>query len=523
MHTSPFSAKNFARCLNVSLHILSIASLLAISACSSVGVSGMYATNTTAVPTSPKNLKTESGDAVFGATLFTEATALGSEISYFTGKNAFTGNKVAGLDFGLALRIPISVKRVTIAPFAGADYRCYLSGNSLEDAASGTGDILDAITENVWLKAGLGVDYALTNSFFLKAEAGYSRQLASGRQKEGYSTGFFSPAYGLKFRIGVGTYVGSAKKNFPKKKTASSAAGSKPAASTTSTLATASPSKPPAATAITPTPSAPNAPSTGSKKTLNSGEQIYIGETYKCQFSSQDAFQLYALKDISLQYSSLTIFTEGVKDTMVAIVTVEGAQAVVNRGTMQALFDDPDRYVIAIDDDSGENANAKVSVNVPKERAFIVMVANKDKSAGNYTLTVNGNGGTTWQNSKVIPASEKTPVVQANMTYERTFASSDSSIHLYGLSDVASYKSLTIYTEGNLDTGLLIISANGAKTLADTGDPSQIQSKDILGYDTDSGADYNAKTTIAPPRDGACFIIVTSKRNGTYTLTIIGN
>ncbi|MDR0556704.1 MAG: hypothetical protein LBG43_02370 [Treponema sp.] len=515
MRTSSLSAKCFVKFLNVFLYVVFISSSLTFSACSSVGVSGMYAANTTATPASSgKHLKTERGDEAFGATFFTDATALGSEISYFTGKNVFTGNKVSGLDFGLALRIPISIKRVTITPFAGADYRHYLSGNTLEDAAGKTGDILDAITENMWLKAGLSIDYAFTNTFFLRAEAGYDRQLASGRQKDLYSTGFFSPAYGLRFRIGVGTYVGGAKKNFPKKKAASPAASSKQSDSPTSTRATQAPL-------------VPGAPATGSKKTLNSGEQIYAGETYKCQFSSQDAFQLYILKDIPSRYRSLTIFTEGVKDTMIAIITVEGAQAIVNQGTVDVLFDNPDRYIIDIDDDSGENANAKVTVDVPRERAFIVMVANKDKSAGNYTLTVNGNGGsegTARQNTnKVIPASERTPVIQANNTYERAFTSSDSSIHLYGLSDVASYKSLTIYTEGNLDTNLLIISANGARTLADTGDPSQIQSKDILGYDNDSGADYNARTTITPPRDGACFIIVTSKRNGTYTLTVKGN
>ncbi|MDR0374446.1 MAG: hypothetical protein LBH85_01805 [Treponema sp.] len=518
MHTSPFSAKNFAKSLNASLYMFSILSLLALSGCSSVGVSGMYATNTTAVPVGSRGLKTESGDNVFGATLFTEATALGSEISYFAGKNTFAGNKVSGLDFGLALRLPISVKRVTIAPFAGADCRYYLSGNSLEDAARKTGNILDAITENIWLKAGLGIDYAFTNSFFLKAEAGYSRQLASDRQKERYSTSFFSPAYGLKFRIGVGTYVGSAKKNFPKKKAPTPAAAFKPDVSTTSTPTASQPS---AVAAITPAATIPSVPPTASKKTLASGEQVYIGATYKCQFSSQDTFQIYALKDIPLRYSSLTIFTEGVKDTMVAIITIEGAQAIGNQRAMELLFDDPDRYILALDDDSGENANAKVSVNVPRERAAIVMVVNKDKSAGNYTLTVRGkdSGG----NAIVISDSEKAPVIQANRTYQRTFTSLDSSIHLYGLSDVASYRSLTLYTEGNLDTGLLIISANGAKTLADTGDPSRIQSKDILGYDTDSGTDYNAKATIAPPREGTCFVIVTSKRNGTYTLTVNGN
>jgi hypothetical protein len=516
MYTSLFSVKSFAKFLNAFLNILSIVSLLALFACSSIGVSGMYATNTAAVPTGYGGLKTESRDNVFGAALFTEVMVLGSEISYFSDKNAFTGNEVPGLDFGLALRIPISIKRVTIAPFAGADYRYYLNGNSLEDAARETGNMLDAITENVWLKAGLGIDYAFTNFFFLRAEAGYGRQLASDEQKEQYSSSFFSPAYGLKFRIGVGTYVG-----FVKKKAALSAADSKPEAPATSTLTMASPAKPPAAKAVTPVP--PVASSIGSKKTLNSGEQIYIGETYKCRFSSQDAFQLYTLKDISLQYGSLTIFTEGARDTMIAIVTIEGAQTIVSQGTIQVLFDDPDRYILALDDDSGENTNAKVSVNVPRERVFVVIVVNKDKSTGNYTLTVSGNGGTTRQNTKVIPPSEKTPVIQADRTYERTFTSSDSSIHLYGLSDAASYKSLTIYTEGNLDTGLLIISANGAKMLADTGDPSQIQSKDILGYDADSGADYNAKTTIAPPRDGTCFVIVTSKKNGTYTLTVNGN
>ncbi|MDR1219344.1 MAG: hypothetical protein LBK73_07030 [Treponema sp.] len=472
--------------------------VIAFSACSSVGVSGMYAANTAATPASSgKNLETKSADNVFGATLFADITALGGEISYFAGKSALTGNTVSGLDFGLALRIPISVKRVTIAPFAGADYRYYFSGGALEDSARETGDMLDAIIENLWLKAGLGLDYAFTNSFFMRAEAGYGRQVASGTQKDLYSAGFFSPAYGLAFRIGVGTYVGSAKKNFPKKKAANPpAAGSKPVDSTASALAAAAPSKPSAATAATPTPQAPAAPSTGSKNTVNSGDQVYVGQTYKCRFS------------------------------MVAVITIEGARAVANQGTMEALFDDPDRYILALDDDSGENANAKVSVNVPRERAFIVMVVNKDKSAGAYTLTINESGGSeraAGRNIKVIPASEKTPVIQADNTYQRMFTSSDSSMHVYGLSDVASYKSITIYTEGNLGANLLVISANGARTLVDTGDPSQIQSKDILGYDNGSGADYNAKATFAPPRDGTCFIIVTSKRNGTYTLTVKGN
>ncbi|MDR1219300.1 MAG: hypothetical protein LBK73_06785 [Treponema sp.] len=392
MYIGLFSAKGFVKFLNASSYVLFILTVIAFSACSSVGVSGMYAANAAATPASSgKNLETKSADNVLGATLFADATALGSEISYFAGKNALTGNTVSGLDFGLALRIPISVKRVTIAPFAGADYRRYISGGARK-----TDDPLDAIIENVWLKAGLGFDYAFTNSFFMRAEAGYGRQVASGTQKDRYSTGFFSPAYGLTFRIGVGTYVGSAKKNFPKKKAApptvaAPATDSKPVDSTASALATAVPSKPSAATPATSAPQAPAAPSIGSKKTMNSGDQMYVGQTYKCRFSSQDAFQLYALKDIPSRYGALTIFTDGVKDTMVAVITIEGAQTVVNQETMEALFDDPDRYILALDDDSGGNANAKVSVGVPRERAFIVMVVNKDKSAGNYTVTIEGN------------------------------------------------------------------------------------------------------------------------------------
>ncbi|MDR0706928.1 MAG: hypothetical protein LBF60_03495 [Treponema sp.] len=461
MHTSPFFAKSSAKFLSISLQALFIATLFVFFACSSIGVSGMYATNT-AVPPSSTKARTEDAEKLFGGTLFTDATALGSEISYFTGENALTGNKVSGVDFGLAFKIPISIKRVTITPFVGADYRHYLGG-SMQQVDSET-DISDVITENMWLKTGLSIDYAFTNTFFLRAEAGYGRQMASDKQKELYSSDFFAPGYGLKFRIGFGTYVGSAKKNFSKKKPA---AASKSAASTTPPVATASPSKPPAAPTATTTP-VPDTPSP-SKKTTNSGTQIYIGETYKCQFSSQDTFQLFALKDIPSRYSSLTIFTDGVKDTMIAIITIEGAQAIVNQGTVQVLFDDPDRYILALDDDSGKDANANVTVNVPRERAFIVMVLNKDKSAGNYTLTVNGNEGSRENDVEVLSPSEKTPIIYANKTYERTFTSSDSSIHLYGLSDVASYNSLTIYTEGRLDTGLLIISANGAQTLVDTG------------------------------------------------------
>ncbi|MDR2446496.1 MAG: hypothetical protein LBD58_04275 [Treponema sp.] len=516
MHTNPFFAKSSAKFLNISLQALFITSLISFSACSSIGVSGMYAA-TTAIPPSSTKAQAEDAEKVFGGTLFTDATVLGSEISYFTGENVLTGNKASGVDFGLAFKIPISIKRVTITPFAGADYRF---SDSMQQIDSETDMLSDLFIENMWLKTGLSIDYAFTNTLFLRAEAGYGKQLASGRQKERYSiSGFFAPGYGLKFRIGFGTYVGSAKKNFSKKKPA--AAASKPPASTTPSITTASPSKPPAAPTTTTRPVS-DTPSP-SKKTTNSGAQIYAGETYKCQFSSQDNFQLFALKDIPSRYSSLTIFTDGVKDTMIAIITIEGAQAIANQGTVQVLFDNPDRYILALDDDSGKNANANVNVNVPRERAFIVMVLNKDKSAGNYTLTVNGNEGSRENGVEVISPSEKTPIIYANKTYERTFTSSDSSIHLYGLSGVGSYNSLTIYTEGKLDTGLVIISANGAQTLVDTGDPSQIQSKDILGYDADSGADYNARVTITPPRDGTCFIIVTTKGNGTYRLTVKGN
>ncbi|MDR1072949.1 MAG: hypothetical protein LBL45_04655, partial [Treponema sp.] len=63
MHTSLFSAKGFVKFLNVSPYVLFILSVIALSACSSVGVSGMYAANAAAVPApSGKNLETKSAD-----------------------------------------------------------------------------------------------------------------------------------------------------------------------------------------------------------------------------------------------------------------------------------------------------------------------------------------------------------------------------------------------------------------------------------------------------------------------------
>ncbi|MDR2783473.1 MAG: hypothetical protein LBB48_06485 [Treponema sp.] len=475
----------------------------------------MYAANTAVVPDNTA-LETKSSEEVYGGTLFTDATIFGSELSYFMGENALSGKNISGLDIGLSFRIPISIGRVTIFPFIGGDYRYYLGSTdaSLRGAAGESSEGWDAVKENLWLKAGGGVDFAITNRLFLRAEAAYSRQIASDTLKKRYSTGFFNPAYGLQFRIGFGSYIGSAKKDISKKSSPSEPK------QTADSAEASPPSKKTAAN----TPVQPNPP-VSSKKTASGGDQIFIGETYKCAFSSKDTFQLYSMKDIPSRYASLSVSTDGNKDTMVAIITIEGAQAVAKRGRIDAIFDE-DRYIIALDDDSGAGANAKVSFTIPRERAFIVMVVNKDKSAGYYTLSVEGDAGTqrqTSSNVQIIPGSENTPIIYVNNTYQRTFTSSDSSIHLYGLNGTASYKSITVSTGGNLDTGLLIISNNGAKTLVDTGDPSKIQSKDILGYDTDSGGNYNAKTTITPPKDGACFIIVTSKASGTYTLSVSGN
>ena len=132
---------------------------------------------------------------------------------------------------------------------------------------------------------------------------------------------------------------------------------------------------------------------------------------------------------------------------------------------------------IAYDDDSGNDYNARVSVSVPAGTYTISVTGYNPGDVGPYTLFV--------RTENVV----STPVT-AGRPHNATLRGVSEQI--YSIT-VPSAGRLVAYTESRLDTIMRIFNAQGTE----------------VGYDDDSGDDYNARVNISVPA-------------GTYTIEVRG-
>jgi hypothetical protein len=110
--------------------------------------------------------------------------------------------------------------------------------------------------------------------------------------------------------------------------------------------------------------------------------------------------------------------------------------------------------------------------------------------------------------------------VEVGKSYRRRFSSAQK-MHIYLLSAPAGVSTVTVWTEGNLDTRINALTAEGLAVL--------LQSRNLpagasLGSDDDSGNSYNAWLTVTVPGSGnraICFLVDEVNTNeGEYTFTV---
>jgi hypothetical protein len=199
--------------------------------------------------------------------------------------------------------------------------------------------------------------------------------------------------------------------------------------------------------------------------------------------------------------------------------------------TYMELFD-ASRNRLSSDDDSGSSLNAKIAYNVTSGRNYLIRVIDVDKAVGPFRIKANVIPQTPPnQQTQRTPSGGSNPIdltgstetileITAGNSYVNRFAKAEA-IHLYSLDIPSGYRSVNIYTEGNRDITMAIITLTGmARYLTDG--TSALSNSDILGNSTGRG---NANITFAAPQsERTCYILVgeSNDKTGLYTLIARG-
>jgi TolB-like protein len=117
-----------------------------------------------------------------------------------------TGNASALLlDMGILAKYPFYLNKVTLFPSIGAEYQLWLS--AAENGKKVTDDL--SANNSIWIKAGGGIDYALTPSLFIRGELLWGLKLNSKNENRDSFTYF---THGPTVNIGMG-YIFNRKTN----------------------------------------------------------------------------------------------------------------------------------------------------------------------------------------------------------------------------------------------------------------------------------------------------------------------
>ena len=150
---------------------------LLIVGCASYGAGGVYSSNN----------RSEMGGYIFGYSEYAETT-----VSY--AKN-LSGKDTQSLGAGFSLKVPISFWNISLFSLANIEYQWILDG-----------------TKNVsnlgWVRFGVGLDYSISNAFYVRGEGMYAPDLSSSLPK--IDTVDINPATGYTIRFGVGWRPGVA-------------------------------------------------------------------------------------------------------------------------------------------------------------------------------------------------------------------------------------------------------------------------------------------------------------------------
>ena len=132
-------------------------------------------------------------DLNYGGFLFFDATYAELFVSFYGGSTAlyndnnlyFGGANIgseamtfkkstSSMSIGILAKYPFVFKKVTLAPMAGISYQMFFTGVYGNDFTSRNGLTLDPSDFNtLWAHAGVGVNYAVTEKIYVKAEALY--------------------------------------------------------------------------------------------------------------------------------------------------------------------------------------------------------------------------------------------------------------------------------------------------------------------------------------------------------------
>ncbi|MDR2446497.1 MAG: CsgG/HfaB family protein [Treponema sp.] len=200
--------------------------------------------------------------------------------------------------------------------------------------------------------------------------------------------------------------------------------------------------------------------------------------------------------------------------------------------TYMELFD-TSRNKLSYNDDNGSSLNSKIEYNAASGRSYLIRVTDVDKATGPFTIKANAippnssspnlsSQSPSSQRPNVIDLTASTETVLEITTgnsYVNRFAKAGN-IHLYSLDIPSGYRSINIYTEGDRDISMAIITLTGmARYLSDG--TNALSSGDILGNSTGRS---NANITFARPQDSTCYILVgeSNDKTGLYTLITRG-
>jgi hypothetical protein len=107
---------------------------------------------------------------------------------------------LAGLDIGLLVKYPFFIKKFSIFPLLGINYRAVFSAK-MEDEEFDNPEDLGAL----WFKFGGGLDYFFTDNIFLRGEALYGLRLKNEFEDDNSGSGVDSRlGHGLEVKIAVG-------------------------------------------------------------------------------------------------------------------------------------------------------------------------------------------------------------------------------------------------------------------------------------------------------------------------------
>ncbi|MDR0706927.1 MAG: hypothetical protein LBF60_03490 [Treponema sp.] len=191
--------------------------------------------------------------------------------------------------------------------------------------------------------------------------------------------------------------------------------------------------------------------------------------------------------------------------------------------TYMELFDTA-RNKLSYNDDNGSSLNSKIEYNVTSGRSYMLRVTDVDKAVGPFRIKANAiSSSLSSSKPNVIDLTGSTETVLEITTgnsYVNRFAKAGT-IHLYSLDIPSGYRSVNIYTEGNRDISMAIITLIGmARYLTDG--TAGMSNSDILGSSTGRGNANVAFT--APQSERTCYILVSESndKTGLYTLIAQG-